>query len=128
MQGRADPPAASEGGAGVPTIVIHGDADATVAPSNGGAIVAQSLQAYARSATALQRHERAGQAPDGTPYTRTDHVDADGRHRIEEWVVRGGGHAWFGGSADGSYTDTGGPDASAEIVRFFLGSTGRLSD
>lgn len=104
----------------VPTIVFHGDADHTVALSNGSTIVGQALHAYAEADTTLRKSQRSPQVSDGTRFTTTDYLDADGKHRVEEWVVHGGSHAWFGGSPDGSYTDPSGPDASAEIVRFFL--------
>jgi poly(hydroxyalkanoate) depolymerase family esterase len=99
----------------VPMIVFHGDRDSTVHPRNADAVVAQSAQAAALSKRAEQ-----GRAPGGHAYTRTLSTDAAGRTLIEQWVVHDAGHAWFGGSAAGSYTDPRGPDASRQMVRFFL--------
>jgi poly(3-hydroxybutyrate) depolymerase len=105
---------ASAGGRPVPTIVFHADRDATVNPVNGDQVIAQ-----ARSATQLKAEVLRGQVPGGHAYTRTRHADAAGRAVLEQWVVHGGGHAWSGGDASGSYTDPSGPDASREMRRFF---------
>jgi poly(3-hydroxybutyrate) depolymerase len=50
----------------------------------------------------------------------TEHRHADGRSFAEHWEIEGAGHAWAGGHAGGSYTDPAGPDASAQMLRFFL--------
>lgn len=52
--------------------------------------------------------------------TTTEYRDTRGRALVESWTVHGGSHAWSDGSSAGSYTDVGGPDASAQIARFFL--------
>jgi poly(3-hydroxybutyrate) depolymerase len=99
----------------VPTIVFHADKDHTVHPRNGDQVIAQSA-----AAGGLQTEVQHGQVPGGHTYSRTIHADAAGQPVLEQWLVHGGGHAWSGGSAAGSYTDPRGPDASREMLRFFL--------
>jgi poly(hydroxyalkanoate) depolymerase family esterase len=99
----------------VPTIVFHGDRDTTVNPVNGDHIIAQS-----KAAANLRMTVTRGEASDGIRYTRTVHTDDSGRAILEQWVLHGGGHAWSGGSTSGSYTEPRGPDASREMLRFFL--------
>lgn len=104
----------------VPVIVFHGDRDHTVQQSNALEIVRQAQGAHARARVALNVNTERGDCASGRSYTRVCYADAKGKNRIESWTVHGAGHAWSGGDASGSYTDVSGPDASAEMVRFFL--------
>ncbi|MDQ2803393.1 MAG: PHB depolymerase family esterase [Pseudomonadota bacterium] len=99
----------------IPAIVFHGDRDSTVHPSNGDAVLAQLLPAVP-----LATERQSGRVPGGHAYTRTLHVDANGSEKFESWVIHSAGHAWAGGSPAGSFTDPRGPDASREMMRFFL--------
>ncbi|WP_394789018.1 alpha/beta hydrolase family esterase [Rhodoferax sp.] len=110
--GRGQPGAASL----LPTIVFHGDADSTVHPDNGEAVL-QSVLGQAVQSTA---HTEEGHSPQGQRYTRSSYSQAGSERSIAEyWKLHGAGHAWAGGNSAGSYTDPQGPDASAEMWRFF---------
>ena len=96
-----------------PTIVFHGDADATVNVVNGARII--------EAAGLVERREgRVESTANGMSFTRRVHADARGELRAEQWTLHGAGHAWQGGQPGGSYTDRRCPDASAEMLRFFL--------
>ncbi|MGY8637044.1 PHB depolymerase family esterase [Bradyrhizobium sp. 14AA] len=102
-------------GPSIPMIVFHGDRDTTVHSKNGGQIVRQSVRG---TRTTVKVHR--GLVPGGHAYTRTVHTDTGGRGILEHWEIHGAGHAWSGGSPAGSYTDPDGPDATREMLRFFL--------
>ena len=101
----------------LPVIVFHGDRDATVHPRNGEQVVAAALGA---DAGAAGRSVEQGVSARGRRYTRAVSAAAAGRPAAEHWVLHDAGHAWSGGRAAGSYTDPQGPDASREMLRFFL--------
>ncbi len=99
----------------VPTIVFHGDQDRTVSPINADHVLAQ-----AKGGARLRTIEDHGTSKGGVRYRRTVQVDASDLPVLERWQLQGAGHAWSGGSVAGTYTDPDGPDASGEMVRFFL--------
>ena len=86
---------------GIPAIVLHGAADKVVAPAN--------MHATARQWTVVNTHGAGTHPP------------------VEEHAFDGVGHAWSGGSLEGTYTAPEGPDATALIVAFLtrVGSIGR---
>lgn len=108
-------------GCAVPTIVFHGDGDTTVHPGNGCAVVDAAVKAHeSETLQALFPQATAGVSVRGRRFTRTVYQDGMGRCGAELWELHGTGHAWSGGDGQGSFTDTDGVDASAEMLRFFL--------
>jgi poly(hydroxyalkanoate) depolymerase family esterase len=109
----------------VPAIAFHGDRDTTVHPRNADRLLepwvvantASSREVAGGPASLATVHM--GQVSGGYAYTRAIHHDGGARATMEQWTVHGLGHAWSGGSLPDSYTDPKGPDASAEMVKFF---------
>ena len=102
-----------------PTIVFHGARDRTVDAANGQGIVNSCL----RRASMLDEHivSQSSQRVSGpNAVTVTIHRDSTQRVICEYWHLLATGHQWSGGNPAGTHTDAKGPDASAEMVRFFL--------
>jgi poly(hydroxyalkanoate) depolymerase family esterase len=118
-QGSSRP--AGSTGPPVPLIVFHGDRDSTVAPANAAGLIGDVLAAASPDGGpgTPPAEVTTGQVPGGHAYTRTRYEDPAGGALAEHWIIHQGGHTWSGGVAHGSYTDPRGPDASAELIRFF---------
>jgi poly(hydroxyalkanoate) depolymerase family esterase len=109
----------------VPVIVVHGNADRTVDPGNGEAVVRQWMAANRLAAPGRYTPDfdqpsrvESGQAPGGLRWAASGWDDAGGVE-IQRYVqVLGLGHAWSGGSG-GSFTEPRGPSASDLMTDFF---------
>lgn len=100
----------------VPTIIFHGSDDHIVTPRNGRFVAIRAVETF----PGLRAVELTRTVPGGRAYVRTSHRVGQGRSWVEHWLVKGAGHAWSGGSRAGRFVDPGGPDASAQMLRFFL--------
>jgi len=105
----------------IPLISFHGDRDTTVSPVNADRLLKQWLQATNpdQDKSAYNTKVERGQALGGRSYTRSIYHNAKGQVIAEKWLVHQAGHAWSGGSSDGSFTNPKGPNASSEMLRFF---------
>jgi poly(hydroxyalkanoate) depolymerase family esterase len=98
-----------------PTIVFHGDRDTTVHPCNGAKVIARGS-----GDTNLETRTEHKSSPEGHTFSHSVHRDASGLSVLELWELHGAGHSWSGGSPAGSFTSQDGPDASKEMLDFFL--------
>jgi hypothetical protein len=129
MQNGGSPDAAA---GDIPLIVFHGDRDSTVSPANAETLIASRIAVTRNgggpAADVRATTSTAGGSSGRRRYSRSVFSDGAGRVVAEQWTVHGAAHAWSGGSPTGSYTDATGPDASAEMMRFFLEHGGRAAD
>lgn len=110
----------------LPSLVIHGTADRTVAPANARGILAQSMAANRLAAPQTCAHDggrpsesQRARTVGGLSYVDSRWIDARGALMHESIEVEGLGHAWSGGVPGGSYTDPRGPSATEAIWAFF---------
>jgi poly(3-hydroxybutyrate) depolymerase len=110
----------------MPAVIFHGTADTRVSPINAEQAIAQWGKTNACLAAEdsengffLTEKVVGGKVPDGYAYQRHLYVEADSRLLMEKWLIHGLGHAWSGSPQPSKYGDPKGPNASAEIWRFF---------
>ena len=97
-------------------IVFHGSSDQTVVPENASRLWDEAVRSKGSGDIVQATVSIGGRAVDRRTFT-----EAGIGSSVEEWIIHGSGHAWSGGNPIASYTDAGGPNASKEMVRFFLG-------
>ncbi|MGA2980004.1 MAG: PHB depolymerase family esterase [Terriglobales bacterium] len=126
----------------MPAIVFHGTEDTAVSPINADQAIAQWGKTnaclaveHAENGFVLTEKVIEGRvpdkvtdrvpdnvpdsAPDGYAYRRHIYLEADTRLLMEKWLIQGLGHAWSGSLKPSRYGNPKGPNASAEIWRFF---------
>ena len=107
----------------VRTIVFHGANDKTVNPSNAETILADAARACPSPA-----QERSWTASrEGAPTRAPSITDARGVPHAEHWAIDGLGHAWSGGSPEGSFTDRSGTRRLARNAAVLFGGASALS-
>lgn len=111
----------------IPTLVIHGEADAVVAPINGAQAARQWFLTNALAMgqpldTTSGATDRSEREEGGYLVRRSTYRAKDGTPLSQLVMVRGLGHAWSGGAPEGSFTDPRGPAATAMILDFFASS------
>lgn len=104
----------------VPMIIFHGDQDHTVSIRNGEQVFEQAKQRLQAQKTSLNTQQHKPVSAKNCRSTQLQICDDTGVSQLEYWKIHGAGHSWAGGSSAGSYTDPNGPDASTEMLRFFL--------
>ena len=98
----------------MPTIIFHGDDDAVVNPRNGRALAARAVATFPALTKTVKNGKSAGM------FHKTTYRGPNRKSCCEYWTIAGAGHVWSGGNPAERFAQATGPDASAEMVRFFL--------
>jgi poly(hydroxyalkanoate) depolymerase family esterase len=111
----------------MPIIVFQGTRDRVVPPINGDQVVQQWMQTNRLASEGLYQANfknpaatTTAQVPGGYEYTVYSWKDSRGKEIQAYWKIHGLGHAWSGGSPEGSHTDPQGPNASEFMYQFFM--------
>lgn len=103
-----------------PTLVIHGNRDTVVHPSNAGRIVQCCVSRFeAIHGKGSVRHTRRAQSTRGQAGIQHEYRSVDGRLVCDYLELDSLAHAWSGGTSLGSHTSTGGMSASDVLLAFF---------
>jgi poly(hydroxyalkanoate) depolymerase family esterase len=104
----------------IPAIVFQGGGDHVVNPSNAVRLAGQlvAIQGTPRGEKIMKTMGEKVETSGGYHYTRA--LEGSASAPIELWVVEELGHAWSGGSANGTFADEKGPNATTQMLRFFL--------
>ena len=104
----------------MPAIIFQGGSDHVVNPANAVRLIGQltAIQGTLPGAKTVRTMGEKVETSGGYHYTRA--LQGTASAPIELWVVEELGHAWSGGSANGTFADEKGPNATNEMLRIFL--------
>jgi len=103
----------------IPVIIVQGTKDPSVNPTNGGLLASQwrAVNGLEETVAPILHFDGEGGRYSG------EHVSWRGSNPksiVDLWAIADLGHAWSGGSKDGTFTDDKGPNISQTIIDFFL--------
>jgi poly(hydroxyalkanoate) depolymerase family esterase len=112
----------------IPVIAFQGMKDPYVHPLNTDQLITQWAQTNDylddgkdNDSVSIQSPKEAkGSVPNGYSFTKYSYFDGAKRLLMEKWLVQDLGHAWPGSATASQFGDPKGPNASAEMWRFFI--------
>jgi poly(hydroxyalkanoate) depolymerase family esterase len=112
----------------IPVIAFQGMKDPYVSPLNIEQLITQWAQTNDYlddgkdndSVSTQSPKETKGSVPNGYSFTKYSYYDGAKQLLMEKWLVEDLGHAWPGSPIANQFADPKGPNASAEMWRFFV--------